>query len=439
VSRKRKKVRKSRARSTRAAQPRVRLDLDGQSRQELADALTGLVAHRREVDARRAGLAAAAADALVAELVAVAPVRLDCDLEDELCTRLGVRLREWADGPLEDHVSPDQFAEAIVTAAGTAVRAALQEVRTEPDGWPAAWRVLTVAAGILPFPLSATAADAIEDLRTVPGGRVLPKDPGGPTVTGQVVWTRDGYGSRFGVAAAFATPAGPHRCYLWDIDACGHQAFTVHGGYYPTPEQALAAWQAGVGEVAAAQTRFTPVDDRWLLEQIMPAQEGFLRAGGEDAKQLAEYHRSRRLAEVAIKAVEPSHSQRPADLDAATAAIQFTTWLRAHRADQPQPTDLEELITELADSWCFSGQDAVYSTCSPHRVALTVLHLRNYYQDDFAAQLIALLPDWACWLATRNGTTPQLAQRCQPYALGEPHTDVGSDDSRPNYLARVTE
>ena len=54
----------------------------------------------------------------------------------------------------------------------------------------------------------------------------------------------------------------------------------------------------------------------------------------------------------------------------------------------------------------------MYPTCSPHRVALTVLHLRNYYQDDFAAQLVALLPDWIRWLATRNGSPPHLTERC---------------------------
>jgi hypothetical protein len=287
--------------------------------------------------------------------------------------------------------------------------------------------------------LSDTAADTIEHLCSLRGGQVLPTTPDGPTVTGQVLWTRDAYGSRFGVTMAFSTPNEPDRWYLWDIDACGHQAFTVHSGYYSTSEQALAAWQAGVGCLAAGETAFAPVDDPSLLADLMPAEEGFLRAGGESAEQFAEYHRSRRLAEAAIKAVEPSHPAQRADLDAATAATQFTAWLRAHRVDPPQPDDLEELVTELADSWCMDSPAALYHTCSPHRVALTVLHLRNYYEDDFAAQLVALLPDWTSWLAARNGTVPQLAERCRPYALGEPHVEVGSDDGMPNYLARVTE
>ncbi len=409
--------------------------------------MTGLAAYRHQLDARRASLAAAAAEALVAELVTFAPARSDYDLEDELCTQLGVRLGEWDDEPLEDHVGPNLLAEATITAAAAAVRAALEELTTEPDGWQAPWRVLTAMAGIVAFPLSATAAEAIEHLRGLPGGNVLPRTPDGPTVTGQVLWTRDAYGSRFGVTTAFSSPHGPDRWYLWDIDACGHQAFTVHSAYYPTAEQALAAWQAGVGDLAAGETALSPVDNPSLLAELMPAEEGFMRVDGESAEQFAEYHRSKRLAEVAIKAVGRGKAAQRADLDVATAATQFATWLRTHRADQPQPADadqpepadLEELVTELADSWCFDDPTAVNGTCSPHRVALTVLHLRNFYQDDFAAQLAALLPDWTRWLAARNGTAPQLAERCLPYACGETHPDVGSDDSRPNYLARVTE
>lgn len=100
---------------------------------------------------------------------------------------------------------------------------------------------------------------------------------------------------------------------------------------------------------------------------------------------------------------------------------------------------MEELITELADSWRIDDPEALYSTCSPHRVAVTALHLRNFYIDEFADELIALLPDWVGWLSMRNGTPPHLAQRCQPYALGKPHAEVDTDDSMPNYMARVTE
>lgn len=272
----------------------TRSDLEDRPVRELGNGLARLLEFRRHVDEHRAELAAAAADTLVAELVTLAPDRLDRELEDELCTRLGVRLQGWADGPMEDCVGPNLFAAAIIAAAAAAVHQALQDKSGQPGGWSAAWRVLTAMAESVAAPERVTAAKTMDDLRTAAGGHVLPTTTSRPQVSGRVLWTRDAYGSRFGITAAFATPDGPDRWYLWDIDACGYQAFTVHSAYYPTPEQALAAWQAVVGDVAAARTAFTPVDDPWLLADLMPADEGFLRAGGENTDQFAEYHRCRR-------------------------------------------------------------------------------------------------------------------------------------------------
>jgi hypothetical protein len=417
----------------------TRSGFDGPPQPESANVWTGVGPLRHHTDAR-ARHAAAAAEDLVAELIKFAPDRLDRELEDELCAQCGVRLGEWAALPPFDRVGPNLFVEALITAATEAVHAALRELDTNPDAWQTPWRILGVAAGIVPYPLSVDATEAIENLRTVAGGQVLPKTPGGPSATGPVLWTRDVYGSRFGITAAFSTPDEPDRWYLWDIDACGYKPVCAHSAYYPTPEQALAAWQAGVGELAAAHTAFNPVDDPGLLMDLLPAEEGILRPGGENAEQFAEYHRGMRLAEAARRAVAPlSHPEPGADLDAGAAATQFAAWLREHRAGQPQPADLDELIEELADSWQISSPAALYPTCSPHRVAMTVLHLRDYYLDDFAAQLIALLPDWVRWLAARNGTPAELAERCQPYALGKPHAGVTLDGNRPHYLARVTE
>jgi hypothetical protein len=66
-------------------------------------------------------------------------------------------------------------------------------------------------------------------------------------------------------------------------------------------------------------------------------------------------------------------------------------------------------------------------------------HLRGYYLDDFADQLVALLLEWTRWLAARNATPPELADRCVPYVQGQPHSQVGVDDIGPDYLARVIE
>lgn len=411
-------------------------DLGGQDRRELADAWRGLTAYRDEVNARRASRAAAAATDLVTDLVAILANQPDMIVEDELCLRLGMLLGEAQRAPVDDRLCPPHLAQALVVAAVAAVEATTGKA----DAWCAPQRVLTAVAGILPYPDSEAAVDAIARLRDAVGGRALQAAPPGPVVTGPVLWTRDRYGSRFAVTAPITTEDQPERWYLWDIDACGHQAFTVHSGFYPTPEAALAAWQAGVGQIAAAGTVPASVDDPWLLAQLLPVEEGMLRSGGENVEQFAEYYRSKRLAEAVKQAIRQRETRRGGGLDAATAAVEFTAWLRARHADQQElPEDVDELATELADSWFINGIDAVFTTCSPHRVALSVLHVRGYYLDDFADQLVALLPDWTRWLAARNDTPPDLADRCVPYAEGQPHPQVGVDDIGPDYLARVIE
>ena len=52
---------------------------------------------------------------------------------------------------------------------------------------------------------------------------------------------------------------------------------------------------------------------------------------------------------------------------------------------------------------------------------------------------MALLPDWTRWLATRNATAPELVDRCLPYAHRRPHPQLGDEDTKVNYLARIIE
>ncbi|HKN52837.1 MAG TPA: hypothetical protein VJX66_10065, partial [Amycolatopsis sp.] len=174
-----------------------------------------------------------------------------------------------------------------------------------------------------------------------------------------------------------------------------------------------------MGEIAASGTEFAPVDAPGLMAGVLPFEQGAMRAGGESVEQFAEYHRSKRLGELVKQAV-PRRGSPPPDrgLVGAAAADEFAAWLRARDDDRE---DLDDLAAELADSWCISHIDAVYATCSPHRVALCVLHMRNFYLDGFADQLVALLPEWTRWLAAYNAALPELADRCLPYAHGQPH------------------
>ena len=134
------------------------------------------------------------------------------------------------------------------------------------------------------------------------------------------------------------------------------------------------------------------------------------------------------------------NARSDAGLTAATAAVEFAAWLRARAPGQLEPPEEPGRTGRGAGrSWNLNSIDAVYATCSPHRVALCVLHMRNYYLDDYAEKLVALLPDWTRWLATRNATAPELADRCLPYAHGRPHPRLGDEDTKVDYLARVTE
>jgi hypothetical protein len=359
----------------------------------------------------------------------------DLIVEDALCGRLGTLLSEERQSPIDERVGPRNLPEALVTAAAAAVEAATGDA----EAWRAPWRVLVAVAGILPYPDSEVADNAIARLRDTADGRVLPKTPRGPVVTGPVLWSRDRYGSRFAVVAPITMVGQPVRWYLWDVDTCGHATSTVHSGFYPTQEAAWAAWQAGVGPIATAGTTLASVDDPWLLADLMFVDDGF-RTGGESAEQFAESYRSQRLGEVVKRAVKRRGSPPNHSLYVATAAVEFAAWLRARDADhQELSAEMAELVMELADSWCINGVGAVFATCSPHRVALCVWHVRNNYLEEFSEPMVALLPEWTRWLAARNGTPPELADRCLPYAQGEPHPQVGVDRSEPNDLARVIE
>jgi hypothetical protein len=82
----------------------------------------------------------------------------------------------------------------------------------------------------------------------------------------------------------------------------------------------------------------------------------------------------------------------------------------------------------------------LYPFCSPHKVALTVLFLRDYNRDDFAAELVALLPEWIRFLAEHTGMAAELAERRLAYASGDLQFPGTLDDrGRSNLMARVAE
>lgn len=396
-------------------------------------AWAGIMEHRAKLGEARSKLASTrAAAAMSDQLTDLAGTGTDAEFEDALCAWLGPWLYVEDDVRPEEYVAPNDAFDALVHAAADRVAEALDRWDTESEAGLRAWRVLTALGTIAPEPLNEHVEQIVEESRR--GRRMLPSPLPGPRLAGEVLWARDVYGSRFGIVAPFDT-AGEKRWYLWDVDACGFEVFTVFSGYFADADQAGDAWRAGVGEIAAGSTVFGPVDDIGLMSDVLPAEMGMMRVGGENEGQLSEYHRGIRLADTVRDEVRESRTPSPDTLlDAETAVPLFTAWLAEHRPDTPAPDDVDELSAELADSWK-SGNGVAFSACSPHRVAAKVASIADYYDDEYSARLVALLPDWVAFLSDHNGTPAYLVERCLPFAAGAPHPGVDRD----SYQTRVTE
>ena len=129
-------------------------------------------------------------------------------------------------------------------------------------------------------------------------------------------------------------------------------------------------------------------------------------------------------------------------LTIADAKATFTQRLRqiGYRSAIVDEAGIDELAAEMADSWSPNSQPTLYPFCSPHKVAMTLLHLRDYYQDDFASELVALLPEWIRFLAERTALPAELTERCLAYASGElQFPGILDDRGQMNPMARVSE
>jgi hypothetical protein len=437
VSRKRKKKSQS------GRKPQRQSAIPTPSRASEANAFKDLFEYRRQLDEHRAALAGTEARAMIDALVAAAPGWSDDDLEDHLCIRYGAAMARHDVGAVEDVVNPDDLVRALLAA----IDQRLHQAAEAGADVAVLRRLLTVVAGVLPPPLSVSAHTLVAKHLGTQSARQAGR---GRAVTGPVLWAHDVYGTRWAVVAPFSSVAGPVRWYLWDVDTCGYEVVTVHSGFHPTVESAVAAWRASVGPAAAGAAALTAVDDAETLGALLPVSgdvEG-LRIGGEDQEQYAEFLRSRRLGRTARDAVGKTPGQPSVRLTADEARERFAQRLRqlghydgpADNGSDEGPAGADDLAAELADSWSPRDHPTLYPLCSPHKVAVAVLHLRDFYKDDFAAELVAVLPEWIRFLAEHTGMTAELTERCLAYASGElQFPGILDDQGRSNPTAQVAE
>ena len=419
--------------------------------------------YRRQLDRQRMKLAARDAEPIIADLVAVDGSL--SHLEDALCRHLGSTLarqdaaidarRESGVTEILDAYSPDQLLDAITDAT---VLAAHKSALTadELEHRNGTWRLLLGLARVVPHPSAEIAIKAVTDLRanvdSLPHGSIE------AVPVGTALWCRDAYGTRFAITAPFAGADGPDRWYLWDIDVCGTDAFTVGAGYFPDAEQGFAAWRAAVGPDAAEGRRLEPVCDPYLAGRLLPGLPDFFHPGGESEAQYAEFHRCRRLAQELRRSdfldgsgsAEAAPQEPEFDKDAWIA--DFAAWRAEHRPgqnavpegfpadeDDDEPLTEQALYQELADSWsCSEFPEFAYS-CSPHRIAQLAARIRDFYADDFARIILRLVPDLAAWLTERAGLSASLDGRTRAYADGVAIPDVDLGHRAESLLAQIQE
>jgi hypothetical protein len=410
------------------------------SRASPVSAFGELFEYRRQLAEHRTALAGDAAGAVIDALVMVAPGRSDDDLEDDLCLHYGAAMTQLESGAVEDVVNPEDFTSALLSA----IDDRLHEAEEGGADVAVLQRLLAVVVGVLPFPLNKSASGLVgEHLDARAAQRVAL----GRAVTGPVLWACDVYGSRWAVVAPFTSVDGPDRWYLWDVDTCGYEVVTVHSGFHPSAESAVTAWRELVGPAAASAT-LAAVDDRETLGDLLRGEVEGIRIGGENQEQHAEFLRSRRLGRTAREAVRRARGRASVRLTAADAQTRFAQRLRqigyqdGTAGDRPDegPAGADELAAELADSWSPRDHPTLYPFCSPHKVAVAVLHLRDYYKDEYAAELVAVLPEWIRFLAEHTGLPAELTERCLAYASGDlQFPGIIDDRGRLNPMARVAE
>lgn len=343
------------SRSTRSAAHRTR---DQRSSASFSPGLPlGLFQIDPEISARRERLARRTAqEELPALLDVVGRYASDPgEREDRLCARLGELMHRCdADGASDPdrsrYLEPDRVLSAVTAAVIEALGAPGEVPQTadfEPGGALAApWRLWEVLREIAPDAQAHALYGLEEELRSRLAAP-LPESSTRRALADSLLWACDGYRSRFLITAAFER-AGQVRSYAWDVDACGYEAVTVAAGFFSSSESAFEQWRSAVGADATATSALAPVEDdaqRRLVAALLPDVEGFGRMGGESVEQMAEYHRSRRLAQ-SLRATPGLAQASPASEDDPRPELQqrhatrFADWLAARKPERDLAFDI---------------------------------------------------------------------------------------------------
>jgi hypothetical protein len=384
-------------------------------------------------ESHRRILAAARAAAWPSDLV---------DLETQACRIVGDEFHERLNSG-QGGLHPSQWLRALAETTGAALRAS---VAGGTGDWRQLWPLLCGLAltappgdtqsetaklararfpGIKdPYETAQAEADKAAKLladRGLASGIGHPADGWRPT--GDPLIARDAYGSRFLVVAPFGFDgAAPDHWYAWDIDACWI-LYVVGAGVFGTAEDALAEWQRAVGP--AAGTELSPgapeTTARLLARCLETGPLSDMLQGSEPRELIREYYRLRRRARILVggTAASAAAASSGGDNDPGAVCEAFLGWYGARHEDVPKDAavDAGTLIQEWGPG--AGPEERSRYACSPHRIEMTALLLRDGYFPDYANAALRLLPEWTQWCIEQSGLDGDFAARSRAAALAE--------------------
>jgi hypothetical protein len=92
----------------------------------------------------------------------------------------------------------------------------------------------------------------------------------------------------------------------------------------------------------------------------------------------------------------------------------FLNWHSERNDASDEARNLTALAVEsLIEAWTpfLSPDKAMFYACSPHRIEVTGIELRDDYEPDDANAALQLLPHWVQWCAERTGLDAEAAAR----------------------------
>jgi hypothetical protein len=365
------------------------------------------------------------------------PSRL-VDLETQTCRIVGDEFYDRLQSQ-ETGLHPVQWLRILAEETGAALRAALTQGN---DDWQKLWALLRGLVLTTPRMLAEAASEtdvrlreefpdikdpyetALAEAGQVAGllaNRGLETGVGlladGPRPAGEPLLARDGYGSRFLLAAPFGYDEGTaDHWYAWDIDLCWLDV-VVGAGAFASADDALREWRDAVGPAAsgAVLSQCAPGLTTQLLAPCLETGfTAYMLQGHEPRELIREYYRLRRRARDLAGSAEAGAGSSPFETEHAGDA--FLAWYAARHNDSAEiaAEDAGTLLAEWGSQEPPDGRS--FYACSPHRIEMAAHLIRDGYFTDYANAALRLLPEWVEWCIEHSGLGSDMAARSREAA-----------------------